>query len=204
MEELIEYILRNMDPEDGMEGSADESELRYLTALVESRKAKKIGEIGFNSGISSYAFLEANPETRVISFDIGDHSYVKYAKEYIDKKFPGRHTLILGNSNETVPKFAAEHPGYRFDLIFIDGSHEYETARRDLINMQRLASPKTALVMDDLTPWLEWGLGPTQAWTEAIRDGLVAQEELVKDGRLVAKIAPPGQRSWALAHYTKR
>jgi len=183
------------------EGSASSEELYYLVNLVKKRNARLIGEIGFNAGFSSYAFLRANPNTKVISFDIGEHPYIKLAKSYIDKKFPGRHKLIYGDSKITIPQFLKKNPKLRFDLIFIDGNHDYKNVKTDLINCKYLATGKTAIVMDDLTPWLKWGKGPTQAWLEAIKEGLIFQEEIYKDGKVVNKIKPPGERSWALGHY---
>jgi hypothetical protein len=43
--------------------------------------------------------------------------------------FPGRHELITGDSRETVPAFADEYPTRAFDLIYIDGGHDYEIAK---------------------------------------------------------------------------
>ena len=86
-------------------------------------------------------------------------------------------------------------------MVFIDGGHEYVEARADIWNMRAMSHPGTRVVVDDLTPWLWWGEGPTRAWTEAISQGLIAPVEIVKDGHLVHNIEPPGERSWGLGHY---
>ena len=185
------------------EGSSSEEQLRYLVDLARRVDAKLIGEIGFNAGFSSYAFLEeSKPEVKVVSFDIGTHDYVQPAKAFIDERFAGRHTLIIGDSRSTVPAFHEQHPESIFDLVFIDGGHAYEVAKADLVNMRPLSNQDTAIVMDDLTPWFGWGKGPTQAWTEMISEGVVKQQELFKDGIRVETIEPPGERSWALGHYS--
>ncbi len=183
------------------EGSGSIEELTYLAELAQKNRAKLIGEIGFNAGFSSYAFLITNPDVRVISFDIGEHWYTKTAKKFIDKKFPGRHRLIYGDSTKTVPIFKKENPDLLFDLIFIDGGHQYEVVKADIKNMKQFARADTAVIIDDLTPWLPWGKGPTKAWLEAIDNNLISQKEMFKDGRPIDTIQPLGKRSWALGFY---
>ena len=142
-------------------------ETKFLKEIASSKDIETILEIGFNAGHSSELFLSANPDATVVSFDIGVHSYVQTGKEYIDKTFPGRHTLILGNSLDTVPDYEAKNPE-PFDLIFIDGGHDYKTAHGDLINCHLLAHEDTIVVMDDTmnTPSMQrdYNIGPTRAW----------------------------------------
>lgn len=197
LEDLVNVAIAQGYP---WEGSGDAAERAHLARLAKTPGVVLIGEIGFNSGLSSYAFLEANPRAHVVSFDLGLYGYVASAKAHIDATFPGRHTLILGNSLVTVPAFQVIN-SLKFDLIFVDGGHHYQVAKADLLNMRALATRETILVTDDLVPWKPWGVGPTRAWQEAIRDGVVIQEELVKDGEAVTIIAPPGDRSWAVGKY---
>jgi predicted O-methyltransferase YrrM len=187
-----------------MEGTTSPEQLLYLASVVQRTDARLVGEIGFNAGYSSYAFLSADPETRVVSFDLGEHASTKAAKRLIDKRFPTRHTLIYGDSRKTVAEFNSRNPALHFDVVFIDGGHEYEVAKADIVNMKPLCTEKTAVIMDDLTPWRRWGTGPTRAWTEAIQEGIIRQDELFKDGKPVDVIEPPGKRSWALGRYAFR
>ena len=60
---------------------------------------------------------------RKISVDVG--------KKYIDITYPRRHSLVVGDSRETVPKFEFENG---ISAIFIDGDHSYEYAKADLVN----------------------------------------------------------------------
>ena len=183
------------------EGSSSAEELLYLSRLARRIDARSIAEIGFNAGCSSYAMLKNAPDAAVVSFDLGEHASVAVNKMLIDKKFPGRHTLITGDSRETVPAFARSNPDLRFDLIFIDGGHEYEAARADIVNMRTLSSRNTAVVMDDLVPWQSYGAGPTRAWEEAISNMELRQEEFFQDGMCVEAAQPPGVRAWALGRY---
>ncbi|MBV9349811.1 MAG: class I SAM-dependent methyltransferase [Patescibacteria group bacterium] len=182
-------------------GSSSRRERQQLAQLAKSSEAKLIAEIGFNAGFCSYAFLAENPEAKVVSFDIGTALHVRPAKFVIDLIFPGRHTLIYGDSKQTLPNFYKDHPEVRFDFVFIDGGHDYETAYADIVNLRPLCTDTTTVVMDDITPWLAWGKGPTEAWEHAQAANLVIQEGLFQDGRQVDVIEPPGDRSWALGRY---
>ena len=104
---------------------------------------KKRGlEIWFNAGDSADLFLSEGCE--LISFDIGRHTYVYDAKDYIDDKYPGKHTLVIGNSTETLPK----HQG-SYDFIYIDGNHRYEIASQDIHNSRKLCHKDTIIIIDD-------------------------------------------------------
>jgi predicted O-methyltransferase YrrM len=197
--DIIRYLVLRGRPL--TEGSSSREEMLSLASAVQRSNARLVGEIGFNVGFSSYAFLSADPKTEVISFDLGGHGGTKVAKRLIDKRFPDRHTLIYGDSTVAVPEFTARNPDLRFDLVFIDGGHDYEIARTDILNMKPLCTENTIVVMDDLTPWHNWGKGPTQAWTEAIAQGIIRQDELFKDGKPIDAIEPPGKRVWALGRY---
>jgi predicted O-methyltransferase YrrM len=183
------------------EGSSSKEELLYLVREIQRRGARLVGEIGFNAGVSSYALLSASPDVEVVSFDLDVHGTVQVAKKLIDKAFPGRHTLICGDSRQTIAQFANDNPDVRFDLVFIDGGHDYEVAKADIANMRQLSSEHTVLIMDDLIPWQSYGVGPFKAWQDAIRDGLLRQNELLQDGEPVDAAEPPGLRVWARGQY---
>jgi Methyltransferase domain len=184
-----------------VEGSATRPQVEHLMSLASDSSVRLVGEIGFHVGVSCEGFLRANPAATVISFDLGAYEYVFEAKKFIDERFPGRHLLIFGDSKETVPQFAQQNPATRFDLVFVDGGHEYETAKADLVNLRLLCHERTVVVMDDLLPWLHFGVGPTRAWTEALREGLLTQETLLKDGSVVERVEPPADRAWAVGRY---
>lgn len=186
------------------EGSSSAEEVVYLGKTAIREGAGFIAEIGFNGGVSSMAFLRSRPDARVVSFDIGTHTYIDAAKEYIDQQFPGRHELVIGDSLEAVPRYHRDNPDTRFDLAFIDGGHAYEVAKADIVNMRPLCRPGAALVMDDLVPWQKYGKGPSRAWAVVIEEGLIIQDELIKDGRVVQVLRRPALRAWALGHYVIR
>jgi len=156
----------------------------------------RIMEIGFNAGHSAEIFLQHNPHATVTSFDLGMHPYVTHAKEYMDQHYPGRHTLILGDSKETIPTYIQTHyndPLVPFDVIFIDGDHEYHGARTDMNHCFHLAHRDTIVILDDtmyFSDWrASWTLGPTKVWTDDL-----AARRLIEIGR--SDYAPGRGMSW--------
>lgn len=144
-----------------------------LIDLMDFQLQKKtninIMEIGFNAGHSAEIFLKHDNNLTLTSFDLGTHDYVKYAKEYIDITYPNRHKLIVGDSRDTIPIYS-QLKDTKFDIIFIDGGHDYEIATNDMKNCFHLAHEDTIVILDDtmFTPsWKQnWTIGPTKTWME--------------------------------------
>ena len=138
-----------------------------------------IMEIGFNAGHSAELFLKNNPSATLTSFDLGIHSYVPVAKSYIDSTYSNRHLLFLGDSRVSVPEFVKDYPKMVFDVIFIDGGHDYEISSADIENCRRLANKDTIVIMDDTSyvdgPKAEYTLGPTRAWREYVESGKIIE-----------------------------
>ena len=149
----------------------------------------RVMEIGFNAGHSAEVFLKNNSTLTLTSFDIGIHEYVNAAKGYIDTVYPGRHTLILGDSQQTVPAYLENNKDAKFDVIFIDGDHTYEVAKADMENCFHLAHKDTIVLLDDtmFTPSWEqsWNIGPTRIWMEYLNQSKIVefQRRDYKNGR---------------------
>ena len=154
-------------------------QVELFKKLMKNEKITSVLEIGFNGGHSADIFLKENPNVNVTSFDIGLHNYVKTGKEYIDMKFPNRHTLILGNSLETIPKYCENNSDKKFGIIFIDGGHDYKTAIGDLNNCKLLSHKDTIVIMDDTIyrkDWIQnWTIGPTKAWLDGIQQNIITE-----------------------------
>lgn len=177
----------------------------FKRLLRKNAAITRVIEIGFNAGHSSCMFLEAREDITVVSFDLGLHGYVARAKEYIDKTFPGRHTLVIGDSRKTLPAYRVDHPTDVFDLAFVDGGHEYDVASSDLRHILPMIHPSALIVMDDLKMWKTYGSGPDRAWDEAKQQGLLSELELLQDGTTVTTVRRKTITSvWALGRPSER
>jgi predicted O-methyltransferase YrrM len=172
---LGEYILR-----DGVifEGGSTLPEMVFLAEQVQGMTL--VREIGFNAGLSAYAMLLANPDLHITSYDIGEWPCVFRAREFIDRRFPGRLSLRLGDS-----KHLLKHDLMPVDLTFVDGGHDFETAYSDI----KLTAPTSEwVVVDDLQ------MDPV---AEAVERAI--EEKLIVPERTFADRTAWVPRSWLLA-----
>lgn len=152
-------------------------QINILKNLCSYNNVKNILEVGFNAGHSAEIFLSNNPECKVVSFDLGNHDYTILCKKFIDEKYPGRHTLILGSSSFSLKRYLTS---IKFDIIFIDGGHQFETALEDIYDCRNFASTKTILLMDDVVfskkNRMNHNIGPSRAWNKAIENKIIIEE----------------------------
>lgn len=186
---LVAVSGEKIEGNSGEEGLGQQGE--YINNLPKKAGANplEVMEIGFNAGHSALFFLFGNANITLVSFDIGEHKYVEIGKRFIDNLFPQRHRLIIGNSLVTVPAYSQDNPKKQFDIILIDGDHSYEGALKDIKNCKKLSGPSTILLMDDIVHddalQRSWSEGPTKAWNDAIKGGIVKELEsfTLKSGR---------------------
>jgi predicted O-methyltransferase YrrM len=118
----------------------------FIQFLQKNPQITRVLEIGFNVGNSCAAFLSANPEIKVISVDLGEHKYIYDSKKIIDKHFPNRHQLFIGDSLKLIPELKGKiYP----DFIFIDGGHYDDIPLKDIRNCLALSDNNTILCLDD-------------------------------------------------------
>ena len=116
-----------------------------------AQDASNILEIGFNAGMSCLLFLAANPVSTIVCFDLCAHAYTRPCFELLSACFPGRLTLVIGDSTVTVPEWRLAHADDTFDLVHIDGCHEHSIANTDFINCYPISSD--IIVWDDTQIW---------------------------------------------------
>ena len=96
---------------------------QYLSILTKLVKAKTVLEVGTLGGYSSICFAEAG--AKVTSIEIAP----KHRDVAIENTKDLDVEVLLGSSNEVMPKLAAE--GRKFDLVFIDANMEGQAEQFD-------------------------------------------------------------------------
>jgi predicted O-methyltransferase YrrM len=178
--ELLENLHKYLNSKDhsSLEGNCSQimqqmNHLFGITLSYGNNSPIHILEIGFNAGHSALTFLQ-NPMAHVTSIDIGAHYYVLDGKTFIDTLYPGRHTLVIGDSRHVLPSIQNT-----YDIIFIDGAHDYETVKKDLETCLKMCHKDTIIIMDDVIPLsmevYDWAVGPSRVWWEARSNNLVDQ-----------------------------
>lgn len=182
--QAINSFISSIDYANQAEGSSIPEQVHYYIELLHKNPSiKRIVEIGFNLGVSAAAFLAARPDIQVVSIDIGAHAYVLPAKRNIDRHFPGRHSLVIGDSTAAVPFLHgffnvagsganAGTSANAVDLFMIDGYHVEPVPRIDLSNALAWCGPETYIIVDDVCATYG-GEGVNAAVRDALSAGTV-------------------------------
>lgn len=125
-------------------------------------------EIGFYCGHSAILFLSStNSSIKVTSIEYNkDASFIKKGKDFIDKQFPNRHTMMYGDSFDIIKDLTKQ--GKKFDVILIDGSNEFEPRYNEIISSYNILKEDGILMMDDTIKqeYLKenWNHGASNSW----------------------------------------
>lgn len=165
--------------------------------IVQAPFIRTVCETGFNGGHSSFMWLQANPNTTVYSFDIGEHRYSRPMADYLQQRFPGRLTVTWGDSTKTLPAFRKANPAVKCDVISIDGGHTNPVCLSDYNNFRQMASLDNIILLDNYPDTrLGWMQKLGDVWESAKREGQIIEifqcnyEPKVPQGFSVGRLNP--------------
>ena len=133
-------------PVAGSPNYTPEHDIRVITALVDTFRPRRVLEIGCNVGATAAAILDGNKsiieyvglELSAMWFDAG-----KKAGELVtDERFK---LVQLDVGSRDLDPDSLEP----FDLIFIDGAHDYESVKFDTELSRKLLAPAGVLIWHD-------------------------------------------------------
>jgi predicted O-methyltransferase YrrM len=160
---------------DAIEGFfAQEQSMQLDKFLKDIPEIKKIGEIGFNVGMSSATCLNARSDIEVMSFDLCAHKYIGPQKHIIDEIFPGRHALLIGDSRNSLPILKKYHQEPFFDMVIVDGGHEGDVPYLDIQNSLSLLKSGGWIYIDDVCEY-PWAVDVVKATSLAIEKGAIIE-----------------------------
>ncbi len=164
---------------------------QFIDRLSLYPQIQKVAEIGFNAGHSAECFLEHCKNLNgFVTFDLNIYPYTKPAANHLHTLYPNQFLFIEGDSRIKMPEFTQLFPKQKFDLIFIDGNHDFDYVFADILNAKELAHENTILWLDDYH-----FSGVRQALT------LCESLSLLKVQELFPFEMPLGSGSWVEARY---
>ena len=120
--------------------------LNYVM-LLDQLQCQYMMEIGFNWGYSASLLLESSPASSLHSVDIGWHWYTPPTGDLLAAIYPGRFRYTWQDSREALLTEVAA--GNRYDMISVDGGHDYSIARSDIMLSVELLREGGLLMVDD-------------------------------------------------------
>lgn len=158
-------------------GWMTETELRYLFEQASTRRM--ILEIGSWQGRSAKAMAMATPGVLFCCDDWRGEAGTPLPRADLRQRFTehllpellrGACVHLEFGSVDLARHYAALHPPMRFDMIFIDGSHDLESVKADVVHWLPLLMP------DGLLCGHDWGINGV----------MPALQEVLSDARPVA------------------
>jgi len=144
------------------------ADMKRLYRLSKYFKPNSILELGTSLGKSAFAMALGNPNTYVITVE-GDSKIADIAKK-MWRKFKLENVEVY---NQKFDDFIDDlnRSNQKFDMIFLDGHHQYEPTIRYFEKLQQHIHNDTVVMVDDIY----WSDEMQQAWQDLKRHKNVKQ-----------------------------
>lgn len=139
-------------------GLLSDCELKRMRLFDVARRSKRMMEIGFNGGHSSFLCLSANADLEVVAIDLAKYIrsivpachpevYVPAGYAALSKIFGKRLELLYGNCLQVVPAYVRSNTDENVDFVHIDGAKD--TYKQDFFNFVPILKKGAYVVFDD-------------------------------------------------------
>jgi predicted O-methyltransferase YrrM len=122
-----------------------------LHQQVPNDRAPTVLEIGIDRGVTLVPIVAFLARTRqsftVIGVDIVVQEQVQIVLQNLDLQHTQQVFCIEGNSLEVMPKMIDQ--GMNFDVVLLDGDHNYHTVSEEMKYIEALTHPGSIVVCDD-------------------------------------------------------
>lgn len=120
-------------------------------AIADCKHAPSLLEVGVDRGVTFLTlttFLSrACEKFLAIGVDVKVQEQVAIMLNNLDRSPEQQAFLVQGNSLEVLPRLVEQ--GLSFDILLLDGDHNYYTVAKELESLEKLVRPGGIVVIDD-------------------------------------------------------
>lgn len=154
-------------------------------------------EVGVDRGVSFLTLVtymaRFKPEFLAIGIDILVQDQVNIMLHYMDLQSKQSAYILSGNSLDILPKMVDQ--GMKFDVVLLDGDHNYHTVSTELRSLERMVHPHSVIIVDDYDGrWSDRDL-----WY-ADREGYESNVNVTKPVDTAQHGVKPAVDEWLSAH----
>src|SRR5579864_4576553 len=124
---------------------------QYIHQQVPKDRAPAVLEVGIDRGVTLLPLLVFMSRTRenflLVGVDILIQEQVRVMMQHIDLIPSQQAFCVEGNSLEVLPKMIDQ--GMAFDVLLLDGDHNYHTVQQEMQHVEKLVKPGGIVICDD-------------------------------------------------------
>lgn len=126
--------------------------------LAEIKHAPAVLEVGVDKGVMFLTLATFLARTReqftIVGIDVKLHEQTMIQLAFLDRSKTQQAFLVQDNSLVALPKLVEQQ--MKFDVVLIDGDHNYHTVSRELELLEQITTPECVVIIDDYSGrWAE-------------------------------------------------
>lgn len=136
---------------------------KILSSTCSYLNAKHFLELGTSLGVSAAYLASSNSSIKGVTIDSNLNSTTKSQSLFDEFFFPHQVEFNNGKFNDILPYVLKDEN--KFDFVFIDGDHKYESTIDYVSQIKLFLSDNAVIVLDDI----RWSRDMYRAWQELIQ-----------------------------------